>query len=78
MDSRLLLDDTTLRMGCIGLGVLADDVHAFDDNAILGRNDGQDLTGLALVIAGVAYTVSPFLICNFFMILKILKDLRCQ
>ena len=76
MDTRLLLDDTTLRMSRVGFGVLADDIDTLDDHAILGGDDCQDLTGLSLV--ALTYTVSPFLICNFFMILQILKDLRCQ
>ena len=31
MDTRLLLDDTTLRMSRVGFGVLADDIDTLDD-----------------------------------------------
>ena len=61
MNSRLLLDDTTLRMSRVGFGVLADDIDTLDDHASLGGDDGQDLTGLALVVASVDIHCVTFL-----------------
>ena len=53
MDTSLLLDDAALRLLSVWFSVLADNVDAFNDDAILGWDDGQDLTGLALVVTGI-------------------------
>ena len=53
MDSCFLFDNTALRMLCIGLGVLAHHVDTLHDGAVFLGDDLENLSGLALVIAGV-------------------------
>ena len=61
MNRSLLLDDSTLRILCIGLGGLLADVHALDDGTLLGRIDLQDFALLALAVAGDNVNLIPFL-----------------
>jgi len=51
MDRRFLGEDAGI-IRCGLLLVATNQVDTLDDRAGFGRNDGQDLTGLALVLAG--------------------------
>jgi hypothetical protein len=53
MNGSLLLEDSALGLLGIGLGVLADEVDTLDDHTVLFGDDGEDLTGLSLIVSGV-------------------------
>ena len=57
----LLLDDASLRVLSIRLGMLAYHINTFYDNAILFSEDFKNLTGLSLVIAGIHINGVTFL-----------------
>ena len=62
----LLLDDASLRVLSIRLGMLAYHINTFYDNAILFSEDFKNLTGLSLVVTrvhkhGVAFPDVKFL-----------------
>ena len=65
MNRSLLLHDTALGVLGIGLGVLADHVHALDDGALLADQHFEDLTLLPLALAGVHDHRVPFLDMQF-------------
>src|SRR5262245_28906768 len=51
-DGRFLLDDAALLLDTARLGVALHEVQPFDDDAVLLRDDAQDLAGLAALLAG--------------------------
>lgn len=53
MNSGFLFDNTALGMLGIGLGVLAHHIDTLHDCAVFLGDDLENLSGLALVIAGV-------------------------
>src|SRR5258705_8355058 len=57
VDGRIFLNAAALRSALAGPHVLPHAVDTFDHAAILGREDAQDLAGLALVAASDHYDV---------------------